>query len=85
MRRNFVFRGRRAECGCSFGPGVVRNAICSTVRLGGRGGFVQFIVSMDRIEFCCAEMEGNKKRKCDSGFARAGRVDFSFGLPENIH
>jgi len=49
------FEGRRAECGCSFGPGVERNAICSPVRLGDGYYFVQFIVLMDWIRILGAK------------------------------
>jgi hypothetical protein len=55
--------GRRAECGCSFGPGVVRIAICSCVRLGEAGNLVQFIVLMDWIRFHCTEVGHKEKRK----------------------
>ena len=62
--------GRRAECGCSFGPGVVRIAICSRVRLGEAWNFVQFIVLMEWIRFHCTEVKHGGEGISESRIAR---------------
>ena len=53
--------GRRAECGCSFGPGVVRITICSCVRIGPEGVSVQFILLMERIRFLCFDLNPSRQ------------------------
>ena len=70
--------GRRAECGCSFGPGVVRIAICSLVRLGEGWNFVQFIVLMEWITFQCTEVVHREDPK---NSAQIGPPQHAFEIP----
>jgi hypothetical protein len=70
--------GRRAECGCSFGPGVVRIAICSLGRIGEGWNFVQFIVLMDWIRFHGTEAGHSEESERIAEYTDAARAENSW-------